>query len=122
MMNEIKLLGATLLHTRYGHWQHPKSGEFLIRSVRDNFRHYPGLVEEMLVIRQRALKHEHTIYDQQRIQWLSQAYFGALDIYQREISTRAVSREDIIEDIDDWFASQGHDLVTTFFAAAIMGD
>lgn len=121
-MNEIRLLGATLLHTRYGHWQHPKSGEFLIRPVRDNFFNYPGLIEDLMAIHQRALKHEHTIHDQQRIQWLSQAYFGALDIYQREISTRAVSREEIFEDIDDWFASQGHDLVTALFATAITGD
>lgn len=121
-MNETKLLGATLLHTRYGHWQHPKSGEFLIRPVRDNFRHYPGLAQELWVIRQRALKHEHTIHDQQRIQWLSQAYFGALDIYQREISIRAVSREEILEEIHDWFANQGHALVTALFAAAITGD
>lgn len=121
-MSETKLLGATLLHTRYGHWQHPKSGRFFIRPVRDDFYNYPGLVEELLAIRQRALNHEHTIHDQQRIQWLSQAYFGALDIYQRSISTRAVSREDIIEDIDDWFASQEHDLATALFAAAITGD
>ena len=123
-MSETKLLGATLLHTRYGHWQHPKSGRFFIRPVRDNFFHYPGLIEELVAIRQRALNDEHTIHDQQRIQWLSQAYFGALDIYQRDISTRSVSREDIIEDVDDWFASQGHDLdlATALFAAAITGD
>lgn len=121
-MSETKLLGATLLHTRYGHWQHPKSGRFFIRPVRDDFYNYPGLVEELLAIRQRALNHEHTIHDQQRIQWLAQASFGALDIYQRSISTRAVSRDDIIEDIDDWFASQEHDLATALFAAAITGD
>lgn len=121
-MSETRLLGATLLHTRYGHWQHPQSGRFFIRPVRDNFYHYPGLVEELVAIRQRALNDEYTIHDQQRIQWLSQAYFGALDIYQREISTRAVSREEILEDVHDWFASQGHALVTALFAAAIMGD
>ncbi|MEI2607278.1 MAG: hypothetical protein V9G20_01475 [Candidatus Promineifilaceae bacterium] len=121
-MSERKLLGATLLHTRYGHWQHPQSGRFFIRPVRDNFFNYPGLIEELVAIRQRALNDEHTIHDQQRIQWLAQASFGALGIYQQGISIRAVSRAEIIEAIDDWFASQAHDLVTTFFAAAIMGD
>ena len=121
-MSETRLLGATLLHTRYGHWQLPKSGRFFIRPVRDNFFHYPGLIEELVAIRQRALNDEHTIHDQQRIQWLAQASFGALDIYQQGISIRAVSQAEIIEDINDWFASQAHDLVTTFFAAAIMGD
>ena len=121
-MSEIKLLGATLLHTRYGHWQHPKTGEFLIRPVRDEFRNYPGLAEELLAIRQRALNHEHTIYDQQRIQWMAQAYFGALDIYQRDISTRSVSREEIIEDIDDWFAAHSDDLAVALFATVITGD
>lgn len=121
-MSEVKLLGATLLHTRHGHWQHPKSGRFFIRPVRDNFRNYPGLAEELLVIRQRALNYEHTIHDQQRIQWLAQACFGALDIYQQGISICAVSREEIIEDIDDWFASQSHDLATALFAAVITGD
>lgn len=121
-MSETKRLGATLLHTRYGHWQHPKSGRFFIRPVRDNFFNYPGLVEELLAIRQRALNDEYTIHDQQRIQWLAQASFGTLDIYQQGISIRAVSRAEMIEDIDDWFASQGHDLAMALFAAAITGD
>lgn len=118
-MNEPKLLGATLLHTRYGHWRHPKSGRLFIRPVRDNFRNYPGLEEALLAIRWRALNYEHTIHDQQRIQWLSQAYFGALDIYQRDISTRAVSREEIIEDVEDWFAGQNEELAAAFFASAL---
>jgi hypothetical protein len=121
-MNEPKLLGATLLHTRYGHWRHPKSGRFFIRPVRDNFRSYPGLAEDLLAIRQRALNDEHTIYDQQRIQWMSQAYFGALDIYQEGVSICSVSREEIIEEIDDWFAEQSDDLAAALFASVIMGD
>jgi hypothetical protein len=121
-MNEPKLLGATLLHTRYGHWRHPKSGRLFIRPVRDNLRNYPGLEEALLAIRRRALNHEHTIHDQQRIQRLSQACFGALDIYQRNISTRAVSREEIIEDVDDWLGSQGDELTAALFASTIMGD
>lgn len=121
-MNEPKLLGATLLHTRYGHWQHPKSGRFFIRPVRDNFRNYPGLAEELLAIRQRALNDEHTIHDQQRIQWMSQAYFGALDIYQEGVSICSVSREEIIEEIDDWFAEQSDNLAAALFASVITGD
>jgi len=121
-MNEPKLLGATLLHTRYGHWRHPKSGRLFIRPVRDYFRNYPGLPEELLDIRRRALNHEHTIHDQQRIQWLSQASFGALDIYQRNISVQAVSREDIIEEVEDWLGSQGDDLAAALFASTITGD
>ena len=121
-MSELKLLGATLLHTRYGHWQHPQSGRFFIRPVTDHFRNYPALAEELLAIRQRALNDEHTIRDQQRIQWLSQAYFGALDIYQHSISIRAVSREEILEEIEDWFASQSDDLATALFAAVLTGD
>jgi hypothetical protein len=121
-MNEPKLLGATLLHTRYGHWQHPKSGRFFIRPVRDNFRNYPGLAEELLAIRQRALNDEHTIHDQQRIQWMSQAYFGTLDIYQEGVSICSVSREEIIEEIDDWLAEQRDDLAAALFASVITGD
>lgn len=122
MMNDTKLLGATLLHTRYGHWQHPKSKRYFIRPVTDNFRHYPGLAEELLAIRRRALNEEHTIHDQQQIQWLSQARFGALDIYQQGISIRAVSREDIIEDIEEWLAGQDDALATQLFMPALMGD
>jgi hypothetical protein len=114
-MSQLLLLGATLLHTRYGHWQ-PKSGHLLIRPVTDHFRNYPGLVDKLLAIRRRALNDEHTIYDQQRIQWLAQAYFGALDIYQREVSIRSVSREDILEEIDDWLANQENSLAAALFA------
>ena len=66
-MSECKRLGATLLHTRYGHWQHPQSGRFFIQPVRDQFRNYLGLVAELLATRQRALHDLHTIRDQQRI-------------------------------------------------------
>lgn len=121
-MNDTKLLGATLLHTRYGHWQHPKSKRFFVRPVADNFRHYPGLAEELLAIRRRALNGEHTIHDQQRIQWLSQAHFGALDIYQQGISIRAVSREDIIEDVEEWLAGQDDALVAGLFAPILIDD
>ncbi len=121
-MSECKRLGATLLHTRYGHWQHPNSGRFFIRPVRDSFRNYPGLVEELLDMRQRALNDTHTIHDQQRIQWLSQASFGTLDIYQRGISICGVSRDEILEEIDDWFATQCNDLAVALFAPLISGD
>ncbi len=121
-MNDIKLLGATLLHTRYGHWQHPKSRRFFIRPVSDNFRNYPGLAEKLLPIRQRALNEAHTIHDQQQIQWLSQAHFGSLDIYQQSISIRSVSREDIIEDIEEWLVGQNDTLVKQLFAPVLMED
>ena len=120
-MNEPKFLGATLLHTRYGHWRHPQSGRYFIRPVRDHFRNYPGLVTELLAIRQRAYHELHTIEDQQRIQWLSQATFGALDIYQRGVSICAVSREEILEEIDDWLASQHDNLAAVLFAPVITG-
>jgi hypothetical protein len=45
-----------------------------------------------------------------------------MDIYQRNISTRAVSREEIIEEVDDWLGSQGDDLAAALFASTIMGD
>lgn len=117
MNNEIKLLGATLLHTRYGHYQHPKSKRFFVKSVPDNYRGYPGLIEEFLAIRQRALKNEHTIYDQQRIQWLAQGRWGALDIYQSGISIRSVSQERIIESAEDWLSDQEGVLAAQLFAS-----
>jgi hypothetical protein len=120
-MNEIKLLGATLLHTRYGHWQHPKSKRFFIKSVPDNYRGYPGLFEELLAIRQRALKNEHTIHDQQRIQWIAQGEWGALSIYQESISIRSVSREDLIESVEMWLEAQDDVLVAELFATAPIG-
>ena len=121
MMNKPALLGATLLHTRYGHWQHPRSGRYFIRPVRDNFRHYPGLAAELLAIRQRARQDAHTIHDQQRIQWLSQATFGALDIYQQTVSIHAVSREEILAAIEDWLAGQPVDLAAALFAPWLPG-
>jgi hypothetical protein len=121
-MNEIKLLGATLLHTRYGHKQHPKTGEFVIKSVPDNFRGYPGLIEELLAIRQRAIKNEHTIHDQQRIQWLSQGHWGALDIYEKDISIRSVSRERIIESAEMWLEVQDGVLAAQLFASVPVAD
>lgn len=105
-MNERKLLGATLLHTRYGHWQHPQSGRYFIQPVQDHFHNYPGLAVELLIIRQRAYRNLQTIKDQKRIQWLSQATLGTLDIYQQEVSTCAVSQNEILEEIDDWLANQ----------------
>lgn len=57
-----------------------------------------------------------------RIQWLSQATFDALDIYQRSISICALSREEILEEIDDWLASQHDNLATALFAPLITGD
>ena len=122
MKDEIKLLGATLLHTRYGHWQHPQSGRWFIRPVRDHFRNYPGLAEELRAIRERTLHHEHTIYDQQRIQWLSQAVFGTLDIYQQNITIRSVSQEAILEDVEEWLAAQDDTLVANLFAGVMTGD
>lgn len=115
-MNEPKLLGATLLHTRYGHWQHPQSGRFFIRPVQDGLRNYPGLFAELLTIRQRVQKNLHTVYDQQRIQWLAQITFGTLDIYQQSVSICAVSRADMLQEIDEWLASQPDGLATALFA------
>jgi hypothetical protein len=120
-MNDTKLIGATLLHTRYGHWRHPQSGRYFIRPVTDRLRNYPGLVEELLAIRRRALNDEHTIHDQQRIQWLSQAHFGALDIYQQGTSICAVSRDEILEDIDEWLAGESGDLALALFAPLFAG-
>jgi hypothetical protein len=71
---------------------------------------------------QRALNDEHTIHDQQRIQWMAQAYFGALDIYQEGVSICSVSREEIIEEIEDWFAEQSDDLAAALFATVVTGD
>jgi hypothetical protein len=121
-MSQMKLLGATLLHTRYGHWQHPQSGRFFIKPVTDHLRNYPGLAEELLAIRWRALNDEQTVHDQQRIQWLSQCCFGALDIYQQGISLRAVSREEIIEEVEAWFFSQRDGLAAALFASVLSGD
>lgn len=121
-MNEPKLLGATLLHTRYGHWQQPQSGRYFIRPVRDYFYNYPGLVAELLAIRQRARHDLHTTRDQQRIQWLSQATFGALDIYQRGVSVYTVSRAEILEKIEGWLASQHEDLAEVLFAPLVLSD
>jgi hypothetical protein len=45
-----------------------------------------------------------------------------LDIYQRNISTQAVSREDIIEEVEDWLGSQGDALAAALFASTITGD
>jgi hypothetical protein len=120
-MNDTKLIGATLLHTRYGHWRHPQSGRYFIRPVTDRLRNYPGLVEELLAIRRRALNGEHTIHDQQRIQWLSQTHFGALDIYQQGTSICAVSRDEILEDIDEWLAGESGDLALALFAPLFAG-
>ncbi len=100
----LPLLGATLLHTRYGHWQHPKTGRFFIRPVDDNLYGYPGIIEELAGIRDRALAGVHTAADERRIQWLAQARMGALDIYQQTVSLYPVSREEILEDIEEWFA------------------
>ena len=98
------LLGATLLHTRYGHWQHPKTGRFYIRPVDDNFYGYPGIIEELAAICDRAIADTHTVSDEQRIQWLAQAQMGALDIYQKNVSLIPVSRDELLEDIADWFS------------------
>lgn len=121
-MNEPKLLGATLLHTRYGHWRHPQSGRYFIRPVRDHFRNYPGLTAELQVIWQRAYRGLHTIEDQQRMQWLSQATLGALDIYQREVSTCAVSGNEILEEISDWLANQQSNMETMLFPPLALGN
>lgn len=118
-MNEQKLLGATLLHTRYGHWRHPQSGRYFIRPVKDSFRNYPGLFEELLTIRQRAVLNQYTIEDQMRIQWLSQAAFGVLDIYQHGTSTQPMNREDILEEIDDWLAAQLDTFATALLASLL---
>ena len=90
--------------------------------MRDHFRNYPGLAAELQAIRQRACHELHTTRDQQRIQWLSQASFGALDIYQRGVSICAVSREEILEEIDDWLTSQHDNLASALFAPLIPGD
>ena len=119
-MNEQKLLGATLLHTRYGDWRHPQSGRYFIRPVKDSFRNYPGLVAELLAIRQRTVLNQHTVEDQMRIQWLSQATFGTLDIYQSGISTQRMNRENILEEIDDWLAAQLDTFATTLLASLLM--
>ena len=122
-MSEPKLLGATLLHTRYGHWRHPRSGRLFIRPVKDNFHGYPGLVEELLAMRERVLRDEHTICDQQRIQWLAQASFGALDICQRKISILSVSQAELKEDIDDWLSLMLENALTAaFFSVLDVGD
>lgn len=115
-MIEPKLLGATLLHTRYGHWRHPQSGRLFIRPVQDSLRNYPGLFAELLAIRQRVLKNLHTVYDQQRVQWLAQITFGTLDIYQQGVSICAVSRADMLQEIDEWLASRPDGLATALFA------
>ena len=98
------LLGATLLHTRYGHWQHAETGRFYIRPVDDSFYGYPGIVRELAAIYERALADSHTLADEQRIQWLSQAQMGALDIYQQNVSHCPVNREEILEDVKAWFS------------------
>lgn len=122
-MSEPKLLGATLLHTRYGHWRHPRSGRLFIRAVKDNFRGYPGLVEELLAMRERVIKDAYTIYDQQRIQWLAQASFGVLDIYQQEVSTRSVGCVDMLESIEEWLEDMCEDhLAAALFAPLVAGD
>ncbi|MFZ1396721.1 MAG: hypothetical protein WAS33_07485 [Candidatus Promineifilaceae bacterium] len=121
-MNEPKLLGATLLHTRYGHWRHPQSGRYFIRPVRDCFHNYPGLVEELMTIRQRAVLNQQTVEDQMRIQWLSQAAFGALDIYQHGTSTQPMNRGDILEEIDDWLTAQLDTKAVTLLASLLTGD
>lgn len=115
-MNEPKLLGATLLHTRYGHWRHPQSGRLFIHPVQDGLRNYPGLVAELLAIRQRVQKNLHTVLDQQRIQWLAQITFGTLDIYQQGVSLCAVSRADMLQEIDEWVANQPDGLALALFA------
>ncbi len=102
-MQQVMLLGASLLHTRYGHWIHPKSKRAFVNRVNDNLRNYPGLAEELMAIRERALNQVHTREDEKRIQWLSQAFFGALSIYGDNISVCRVDSEDILEDIDEWF-------------------
>lgn len=116
-MSEPKLLGATLLHTRYGHWRHPKSDRYFIRPVKDYFRNYPGLAAELLAIRQRACHNLHTVRDQRRIQWLSQASFGTLDIYQQAVSICGLSREEILEEIEEWLANLPYGLADALFAS-----
>jgi hypothetical protein len=61
---------------------------------------------ELLAIRQRAIQNKHTVQDQMRIQWLSQAAFGTLDIYQHGLSTQPLNQGDILEEIDDWLTAQ----------------
>jgi hypothetical protein len=68
---------------------------------------------------QRALDDEHITHDQQRVQWLAQGCLGALDIYQQEVSIRSVCREDIIEEIDDWLASQEESLAAALYAPLV---
>ena len=113
MTQQPLLLGATLLHTRYGHWQHPKTGRFYIRPVADNFYGYPGIIEELAGIRDRALAGVQTPADEHRIQWLAQAQMGALDIYQHNVSLYPVSREEILEDVTAWFSHWHRDVGET---------
>ena len=114
-MQQIKLLGASLLHTRYGHWVHPKSNRAFVNRVHDNLRNYPGLAEELFAIRERALRNLHTLEDEKRIQWLSQAFFRAVSIYGDNVSVCSVDAEEIIEDIDEWFQNHSDHIADGLF-------
>lgn len=119
----MKLIGATLLHTRYGHWKHSKSGSLSVCAVRDEFRNFPGLVEKVAGAYRRALKHQHTIQDQQLFQWMAQAEFGHMDIYGKQISIMSVPREEIIESAEEFLGKQENALLYALFAPVVpVGD
>lgn len=118
----MKLLGATVLHTRYGHWPHPATGRPLVRPVRDNFRNYPGLIENIVAAYRRALADQHTIADQQLFQWMAQAEFGAMDIYQNEVSIMSVEREEIIMSAEMYLSHQEDALLFSLFAPVMAAD
>lgn len=119
----MKLIGATLLHTRYGHWKHSKSGALSVCAVRDEFRNFPGLVEKVAGAYQRALKDQHTIHDQQLFQWMAQAEFGYMDIYGKQVSIMSVPREEIIESAEGFLGKQENALMYALFAPVVpIGD
>lgn len=119
----MKLIGATLLHTRYGHWQHPRSGALSVRAVRDEFHNFPGLVEKVAAAYHRALNYQHTIHDQQLFQWMAQAEFGHMDIYGKQVSIMSASRAEIIEDAEEFLGKQQEALLYALFApVAPVGD
>lgn len=118
----MKLLGATTLHTRYGHWNHPATGAPYVKPVRDNFRNFPGLVARVAAAYQRALRDRHTIADQQLFQWMAQAEFGAMDIYEDKVSIMAVERDEIILSSEEFLAIQDDALLYSLFAPVMIVD
>jgi hypothetical protein len=122
-MRTVKLLGATVLHTRYGDRIHPRVGRRFVCPVRDDFRNFPGLVEKVAGAYQRALKDQHTIHDQQLFQWMAQAEFGFMDIYGNNVSIMSASREEIIEDAEEYLGKQDDSLLYALFASVVpVGD